>query len=204
VTLVLADGQNHGRAAKRVSHLVVTKALELIADGIRDGAVARGAHDYLYALRDGKVSTELVKISADVPAKSLVITRNTHVPVLVRHVDGRIEALAEPVEAIGVYENTKPVIAEVPMAPGVMVVAFTDGIYSAGRRYDRELNPAALERLLASADPERVQQLADEILSLALEHDQGRPADDMSVVAVGLVDAGSNLARRVSLSMPTE
>lgn len=202
ITAILADGQTHGRAAKRVSQLVVAKAVQLIADGVRDGAVARGVHDYLFALRDGKVSTELVMISVDIRTKSLVITRNTHVPVLLRHPDGRVEPLGEAVEPIGIREVMKPLITEVPLQPGLLVLAFTDGIYSAGRRYESELQVDELISRIQTTTPDQAQQLADAILSLAMQLDQGRPGDDMAVVVAGLITATETHVRRMTVTMP--
>lgn len=202
ITAILADGQTHGRAAKRVSQIVVAKAVQLIADGVRDGAVARGVHDYLYALRDGKVSTELIMISVDTRTKSLVVARNTHVPVLLRHADGRVETLSAGVEPIGIHEVMKPLITEVPIQPGLMVIAFTDGIYSAGRRYDAPLQMDELVARLEAAHPSEVQAVADAILARAIELDKGRPCDDMSVVVAGLMTAAGDLIRRMSVTMP--
>ena len=56
LSLVLADGQRSGRAAKLISNLATRKAISLLAEGVRDGAAARAAHDYLRAHRKGKVS----------------------------------------------------------------------------------------------------------------------------------------------------
>ncbi|MFZ5827702.1 MAG: PP2C family protein-serine/threonine phosphatase [Bacillota bacterium] len=202
ITAILADGQTHGRAAKRVSQIVVAKAVQLIADGVRDGAVARGVHDYLFALRDGKVSTELVMISVDTRTKSLVIARNTHVPVLLRHADGRVERLVEAVEPIGIREVMKPLITEVPLQGGLMVVAFTDGIYSAGRRYDTEMTLDNLVARVEKSAPNQAQGLADSILAEAMRLDRDRPGDDMSVLVAGLTAAGGNQARRMTVTMP--
>jgi serine phosphatase RsbU (regulator of sigma subunit) len=202
ITAILADGQTHGRAAKRVSQIVVAKAVQLIADGVRDGAVARGVHDYLFALRDGKVSTELIMISVDTRTKSLVVARNTHVPVLLRHADGRVETLSAGVEPIGIHEVMKPLITEVPIQTGLMVIAFTDGIYSAGRRYDAPLQMDELVARLEAAHPSEVQAVADAILARAIELDKGRPCDDMSVVVAGLTTASGDHIRRMSVTMP--
>lgn len=204
VTAIMADGQTHGRAAKRVSQLVVAKAAQLIADGVRDGAVARGVHDHLYAARDGKVSTELTMVSADFRTKSLVITRNTHAPVLLRRENGVIERLEQYVEPIGVHEVMKPLITEVPLQPGIVVLSFTDGVLTAGRRYATELQIADVAAMVAAAEPHRVRELADGLLERALDLDKRRPADDMSVLAVGLSPSlnTDEQIRRLTISMP--
>jgi serine phosphatase RsbU (regulator of sigma subunit) len=203
LTAIMADGQTHGRAAKRTSHMVVAKAAQLVVDGVRDGAVARGVHDHLYAVRDGKVSTELTMISVDFRTKSLVITRNTHVPVFLRRPGGAVERLDEHVEPIGIRELMKPVIAEVPLEPGIVVLAFTDGVLSAGRRYDAELNLDDVAAMVAAAEPGCMRELADGLLEKAIDLDHRRPADDMSVLAVGLGPANDeDHVRRMEVAMP--
>lgn len=203
MTAILADGQTHGRPAKRISHLVVAKAQQLIGDGVRDGAVARGVHDYLYALRDGKVSTELTMVSVDFRTRSLVITRNSHVPVFLRQAGGQVERLEQHVEPIGVREIMKPLITEVPLSPGILVLAFTDGVFSAGRRYQQEMDMANVSAMVAAAEPSRVRELADGLLEHALALDHRRPADDMAVLAVGVGERDAEeQIRRMTVAMP--
>ena len=75
MSVVLADGQTSGRGAKAISTMVVRKVISLLAEGVRDGAAARAASDYLYTERYGKVSATL-KSSADLQTGTMVITRN--------------------------------------------------------------------------------------------------------------------------------
>jgi serine phosphatase RsbU (regulator of sigma subunit) len=203
LTAILADGQTHGRPAKRVSQFVVAKAIGLIADGVRDGAVARGVHDALYAARDGKVSTELTMLSADFRSKTLVITRNSHVPVLLRHPDGQVERLSDSVEPIGVHESMRPLITELPLRAGMIALAMTDGIYSAGSRYTSPLNLDDVAAMVATTPPVRVHELVDGVLERAIELDRRRPADDMAVVAMGVCEKDGTEIRRMAVRVPT-
>lgn len=205
MSIVLADGQGHGRAAKRISALVVSKALSLVADGGRDGAVARVVHDYLFALRDGKVSATLTMISADLATGTLVVSRNSHCPVLIKR-NGRTSVLTKATEPIGVHRWMKPAIDEWPLAAGTVVVTFTDGILAAGQRYGTPLDLKRLRKLVSQASPEHVDAVAEEALAYAMACDQGRPSDDMTVVAVGLAAAETDLGtvpvRRMQVSLP--
>ena len=54
--MVLVNGQTSGRSAKAISNIVARKAVQLLGEGVRDGAAARAAHDYLFTFRGGKVS----------------------------------------------------------------------------------------------------------------------------------------------------
>lgn len=65
LSVVLADGQSSGRGAKRISNMVVRKVVSLLAEGVRDGAAARAASDYLFTERQGKVQATLNILSVD-------------------------------------------------------------------------------------------------------------------------------------------
>ena len=132
LSMVLVDGQTSGRSAKAISNLVARKAIQLLGEGVRDGAAARAAHDYLYTYRGGKVSATLNILSVDILTKTIVISRNNESPVLVRTTAGGYYQMDGESKAVGVHRNTKPVIAEIPIEIGTIVVAFTDGLRHAG------------------------------------------------------------------------
>lgn len=76
ISFVLADGQRSGRSAKLISNLVARKAISLLGEGVRDGAAARAAHDYLRTHRAGQVSSTLTIVSLDLVSRTIVISRN--------------------------------------------------------------------------------------------------------------------------------
>ena len=65
LSVVMADGQSSGRGAKTISTMVVRKVIALLSEGIRDGAAARAASDYLFTERKGKVTATLNIFSID-------------------------------------------------------------------------------------------------------------------------------------------
>ena len=202
LSLVLADGQGSGQAAKDLSNLVAKKAIGLLADGVRDGAVARAVHDFLYHYRHGQVSATLNIVSADLVSRTLVISRNNPCPaVLVRR--GEISLLDEPSSAIGMHRRMKPVVVEQPIEPGTRLVVYTDGLESAGRRQGRHLDVRSEVQRLLEQGSGSARDLADGLLNAAVELDQGRPNDDISVMAL-LVDAPEreDLTRRLWISFP--
>ncbi|MGF1505825.1 MAG: PP2C family protein-serine/threonine phosphatase [Anaerolineae bacterium] len=205
LSLVLADGQRSGRSAKSISTMVAHKAVALLADGVRDGAAARAAHDYLYTQRGGKVSATLNIISIDMVTKTLVISRNSHCPVVVHHADGSQILLDTGTDPVGVHRMTKPDITELPLRAGTLVVVFTDGLISAGRRTLESLDVAALVTQLYAAhqgEPGFAQAVAAGLLEAALKLDDGRPVDDTSVVAVAVAAAELDLVRRMQVQLP--
>jgi len=201
LSAVLVDGQRSGRAAKIISNIVARKAISLLGEGVRDGAVARAAHDYLRTHRGGQVSAELQIVSVDLRTRSLVISRNTRCPALVVS-EGRVRALDAPSQPIGIHATTKPVIVELALEPGTWVAAFTDGLLLAGARAGRTID---IEGLLVQAAEESVTAptAADAILAAALDAEEHRPCDDLSVLVVSIApNAVLDEVRRYSASFP--
>ncbi len=210
ISVVMADGQRSGKGAKTISNVVVRKAVALLADGVRDGAAARAAHDYLRTLRGGQVSATLNLASVDLDSRSLLISRNSHCPVLVHNLgwagrtspDGWL-VLNDPSEAIGVYARTKPVISELALEAGTTVLIFTDGVWTAGERHGQRFSLAARTSRLIEAGSDQPRHLADSLLQEAIELDRGRPNDDMTLVVVGIrQDHQGDLVRRMAVSFP--
>lgn len=199
---VMADGQRSGHSAKTISNIVVRKAISLLAEGVRDGAVARATHDYLVTHRSGKVSAELHIISLDLVTQTLVISRNARCPVLL-HIGAEIQWLDAESAAVGIHRFTKPAITEVSLLPQTTAIAISDGIWSAGRVAGPGLDLPALVQML---DPEHqlpAQTLADSILAEALRLDLGRPHDDATVVVFKIVgDQPGDDIRRLSMQIP--
>lgn len=201
VSVVLVDGQRSGLAAKRISNLVTRKAISLLAEGVRDGAAARAAHDYLRTYRQGKVSAELHILSLDLVTRTLVISRNSHCPVFLV-ANGELQALDAPSEAIGIHLATKPVITELGIVADMWAIAFTDGILHAGRQPGQSLDVPALVRAMILQNGTSAPAVADAILARALELDLGRPQDDMSVLVIAVLPCDPDDTRRMSARFP--
>jgi len=201
LSVVLADGQSSGRGAKTVSTLVVRKVIALLAEGVRDGAAARAASDYLYTERGGKVSSTLNILSVDHQTKTVVITRNNPSSVILARNEA-IQTLDEPSIPIGLYRGTRPIINEIPLEIGLTAMIFTDGLVHAGDRYGQSMDvPTNLQALLDEEDPP-AQSVADSILEHAIHLDRGRPVDDISVVVLRVTGSMGDSIRRMTIRLP--
>jgi serine phosphatase RsbU (regulator of sigma subunit) len=202
LSFVLVDGQRSGRAAKAISNLVARKAISLLAEGVRDGAAARAAHDYLYTYRGGKVSATLNILSVDLTSTTLVLSRNSQCPVIVVSPERELQVFDEPSEPVGVRRRTKPQIAELPLAAGTVIVVYTDGIETAGARSGKSLDVPAVVRDMVIEQGASAQQLADGLLQQAVDLDQGRPQDDVSVLILRVLARSSDGVRRMTVQLP--
>jgi serine phosphatase RsbU (regulator of sigma subunit) len=202
LSLVLADGQRSGRAAKIISALVARKAIALLAEGVRDGAAARATHDYLRTYRQGQVSAELSIVSLDLVTRTIVISRNSHCPVFLLSAEG-LHVWDEPSEPIGIHAGIKPVITELPVTPNTWVIVFTDGVLEAGQRFGAYFDIANWVTTHPAHGEETAASLADAILARAVELDQNRPQDDMSVLVMALLPLQpTDQARRLTVRFP--
>jgi serine phosphatase RsbU (regulator of sigma subunit) len=187
-SVVLADGQGSGRSAKSTSHMVTSKAISLLKDGARDGVTARLVHDYLYTYKGGQVSATLVIVTVDLISRTIVVTRNTHCPVLVSTPDNpELLVLQDPSNAIGIYPATRPVVTEIPLQEGTYLLTYSDGLMEAGMRDSHPIDLQALFNRALSDGIKSASVLADHILAQALAAEGKRPADDMSVVVLAVL-----------------
>jgi len=201
LSFVLVDGQRSGRAAKAISNLVARKAIAELAEGVRDGAAARAANDYLYAYKGGKVSATLNIVSVDLETDTLVLSRNNPCPIILVTPEGEVHVLDEPSRPVGVYLRTKPVITEIPLRADLTVVVYTDGLQSAGEGRGEPMDlPAVVAELVAAGW--RAAQMADGLLERALNLENGRPRDDISVMVLQVRPEEGGQVRRLSVCMP--
>ncbi len=203
VSVVLADGQTSGRGAKAISQLVTRKVIALLAEGVRDGAAARAASDALFTERQGKVISTLNIASLDLSSETIVLTRNNPAPMFVCRGE-QIDCLEEESIPLGTSRNVRPVITELPIEPGLIIVIYTDGLTHAGKRRGLPMDVgAAVRSLLEDQDPSP-QILADTLLAEAVNLDENRPVDDISVVVLKVTARAGDQVRRMTVRLPIE
>ncbi len=201
ISVVMADGQSSGKGAKQVSSLVVRKVISLLSEGVRDGAAARAASDYLFTERKGKVSATLNIVSIDLQTATMVITRNNPLPVFIASHE-EICAFDDECNPIGIYRDTRPLINEMPLEPGLTVVLFTDGLVHAGSRSGETLDVKTFLEAHVEEETAEPQVIADRLLSDAMQLDHGRPVDDISVVVIQVTSQHEDSVRRMTVELP--
>jgi serine phosphatase RsbU (regulator of sigma subunit) len=203
LSVVLADGQTSGRGAKVISQMVVRKVIGLLAEGVRDGAAARAASDKLYTERQGKVISTLNIASVDLHSRTIVLTRNNPAPMFIC-VNDQIDRIDEESIPLGTSRNVRPIITEIAIQLGLTVVIYTDGIMHAGERRGNPMNVGEVIRSILEDQDPSPQSLADSLLNHAVRLDEGRPADDISVLALKVAPRGEDNVRRLTVRLPLE
>ena len=177
------------------------RALSLLADGVRDGAAAQAASDYLYTYRSGKVVATLNILSIDTHSQTMVIVRNNPAPVLVIE-DGTLRALDTPSLAVGSRKGIRPEIQEI-LAPGRIA---GDRIYRqdmthAGDRKGQPLDIVGCIEELSHGTEEEPSYWADHLLNQALLADDSRAADDITVLVAAIQPGSGDDVRHLSVRL---
>jgi serine phosphatase RsbU (regulator of sigma subunit) len=103
---------------------------------------------------------------------------------------------------VGRKRGTRPQITELPLHLGTTVIVYTDGLKMAGARSTPIFDiPQAVRALRGEAVLDAA-QLANQLLKRALELDDGRPRDDISVLVLRIVDSQGDGIRQMNVSIP--
>lgn len=200
LSVVLADGQRGGKA---VSLMVVRKVIGLLAEGVRDGAAARAASDALFTEKQGEASCTLNIASLDLITNTIVLTRNNPTSLAICR-RGIVDCISIESEPLGLGRDTRPLINETMIEPDLTIVLYTDGLTHAGTRRGQPMEVCTvIQSMLDEQDPSP-QSIADELLAHAVSLDEGRPADDMSVVVIKVTPRTGDSVRRMNVRLPIE
>jgi PAS domain S-box-containing protein len=106
-----------------------------------------------------------------------------HPPPVVRRLDGRVERIGTAGTLVGAFPDPRLSDTEVRLAPGELMLMFTDGVTEAGLSGGRlgEDGLAALVAELAIDDPDR---LVAAVEAAAVRAQPGEPRDDIALLAV--------------------
>jgi phosphoserine phosphatase RsbU/P len=105
-------------------------------------------------------------------------------PLLVRAAGG-VEELSEGGLLLGIMAHAEYEGADVEMAPGDVLVFYTDGVSEAANEADEEFGEARLAELVRTHQHESAAEIGAAIREEVARHLDGRPAlDDVTVVVV--------------------
>jgi serine phosphatase RsbU (regulator of sigma subunit) len=183
--------------------MVVRKVIGLLAEGVRDGAAARAASDALFTDKRGKVICTLNIASVDLRSGTIVLTRNNPAPMFVCRAEtiDRIDSESIP---LGTSHDVRPLITEIAIEPGLIIVIYTDGLTHAGSRRGMPMDVAEMIESVMEEENPSPQLLADALLAQAVRLDENRPVDDISVLVLRVSTLTGDNVRRMSVRLPID
>ncbi|MEU2980105.1 PP2C family protein-serine/threonine phosphatase [Streptomyces hirsutus] len=126
---------------------------------------------------DPGLFTSCLYVHLDLAAHHASLATAGHPPPLLRHADGRTELLpVPPVLLLGIEQDTRCPVLEMPLPPGCVRALYTDGLVGAPGT-DLDDATAALAGLVEHADPTDLGAMAD----LLIRHAPA-PGDDIALL----------------------
>lgn len=201
ISIVMAEGKLSGKRSSAVAMKAAHEIINLIMDGIHDGASARAVLSKIKKDYQEKAQVTLSIISCDLESKTVVVTKNNLNPVLISEQNEcRYLSIDEDAEQL----RCNPAVYQFELARGQLFVLLSEGVLKAGS-YNN--NPIDFMMTTASLFDENeedldVQEIADFLLNQAISHDSGKPRDDMTVVVLQTSPAAQREIRREYVCYP--
>ena len=108
-----------------------------------------------------------------------------HNPPVLMRANGNVERLVATATVLGLFEEWDCEVVDCRLAPGDVLVIYTDGVSEAGESEDGDSEEFGEERLIAAIRKQETQSAAeilDGILSEVLQFSRGEQADDMTLI----------------------
>jgi PAS domain S-box-containing protein len=118
-------------------------------------------------------------------ARRLTVALGGHPPALVLRADGRVEAHGDPGTLLGVFRDPDVSESETTLEPGDTVLLYTDGVTEAGSA-GAEIGEEGLTELLAGLRGLSPEEIVDAVEQAAVDAQDGKPRDDIALVAFAL------------------
>lgn len=203
ITVVMADGMIDHHGDKSMSTMVCHRVIDHISSGMRDGASIRAAASQIYSEHKGRVQANLWVISADLQTGTIIISRNNSLPVFLIS-DDVVDCLSSESEPIGKNTDVSPTIIELSIKPEMTLVAFSDGVYSAGAHNQQTMDICTTIGAFMEEQEPTAREIAEFLLQRAIRLDNGQPLDAMSIIVLQTSSRPSDNIRRMSISLPLE
>ena len=200
ISIIMAEGKLSGRRSRSIAMKAVHSILNLIANGLHDGAASRMVLSNIHEEHRGKAQVSLNIISCDLESQSIVITKNNTTPV-VTVFEGAVEYLRFD-GTIESDHSLTPSVFQFEIEEGRDFILVSDGILTAGAQYEQAMDLRLSVESLFEDDEPPVQEIADAILTQAISQDLERPRDDMTVTVLRISPSPATNIRRECVNFP--
>lgn len=180
--IVLSDGMGSGRQAFRESAMVVEMLEELLGAGFPARTAIQMLNTALVVGREEIMFSTIDMCVIDLYEGACEFFKAGASTSFIRHRNG-VEKLTSTSLPVGVLQNIEIDHVKRKLEDGDMIVLITDGVMDAFPVNEQE---AILGALIQGAKSENPKEIAHYILEQVLAFESREPADDMTVMVVGI------------------
>ena len=211
VSVVVLDVTGHGIAAALIVNRLVGELERIFADDPAAGParVLAGLNRYVtFTLARYELYATALCVRIDPAAMTLEWASGGHPPACLRRAGGGTERLESTAPILGVIEPAEydPEPQGLPIRPGDVLLAYTDGASEAADAAARHLGTAGVERLFASVSTDGMPSASypDAILTRVAAHRAGDPEDDTLIVSISFAAPRRDVRSAKAAARPHE
>src|SRR3954452_10612682 len=184
--LAIGDVSGKGTAAAATTALLRhTLRIAAHVERTPGGALRRLDDALLREPTDERLASAACAFVRPVPGGAEVVLASAgHPPPLVRRADGSVETTVRPGTLLGALPGPPPTDATIALGPGDVLLFYTDGVTEARHRGGL-LGEDGVQETLRAALPTAT-GVVEAVERRAVEVQDGRPRDDIAVLAVGV------------------
>jgi serine phosphatase RsbU (regulator of sigma subunit) len=187
--VVLGDVSGKGSPAALLMALLLAMLRTLAPDDLPPPTLVARLNRLVYEQAPSARFITFFLAIIDLRTGGLTYVNAGQTPPLLRRRDGAIEKLATGGIALGMFDRSTYEQAETHLAPGDLLVAYSDGITEAEDRAGRPFDEDGLERAIQTYGSSPAPDLTSTLFTVVEQHaDDTKLADDLTVVVVKRTD----------------
>ena len=192
VMVVLGDVSGKGSPAALLMALLLAMLRTLAPDDLPPPKLVERLNRLVYEQAPGTRFITLFLTIIDLRTGSVSYVNAGQTPPLLRRQGGAIENLATGGIALGMFDASTYKQAETHLAPGDLLVAYSDGITEAENQAGQPFDEDGLERAVHTYATSPAPELARTLFTVVEQHaGDEKLADDLTVVVVKRTDVES-------------
>ena len=188
--VVLGDVSGKGSPAALLMALLLAMLRTLAPDDLAPPTLVARLNRLVYEQAPGARFITFFLAIVDLRTGSVTYVNAGQTPPLLRRQDGTVDKLSTGGIALGMFEESTYQQAETRLAPGDLLVAYSDGITEAENRAGDPFDEGGLERAVHTYGSAPAPDLARTLFSVVEQHaGDMKLADDLTVVVIKRTDA---------------
>ena len=201
-TVVYCSGMRNGRKSKILSSVIANKVLEKTAENFKDSSAIKYVSDQINREYAGEVCGNFCMFSADFETRTIVVSRCTNLPVFY-YQHSQFNVWDTKTQQIGSGKGIHPVITEIPIISGTVIMMLSEGILNAGQNSGEKTDITdMIQNVIEDSEEMSADQIANLFLSSASAMDENKPQDDMTAIVIKVSNNSAAHARRMLVTSP--
>ena len=182
LSIAVGDVAGKGIPASLLRSALQATLRALSHEALSPGAILeRANHLFLDASQPGRFASVFYGV-LDASERALVYSNGGHNPPFIRRTNGVLEKLRSTGTVLGAFADLHYGEARTPIAPGDLLVLYTDGVTEAIDTEDRLFGEDRLARALERWAAAPAQEIAGRIAEAVTAFAPGEPSDDRTIV----------------------